>query len=196
MIDQARLRVDGLLLGVALLAADCSSGGQGSQSSREPSTSSAGAPSPSEASSPGFFPGAFVRTCETSVYTAIAIDFPAPAVPQQPIRQNYIEVYESLWVEGDPLMDFQADMAQQPVQGKAIYDLGGVPALGVTAHSPSVAERSNAAFLRLVLNGLEVTALWWREPGHPHSDRKEDYHGGSRDGATWVGNERFRLSSR
>lgn len=68
MIGQARLRVDGFLLGVALLAAACSSGGQGPQSSLEPSTSPAGAPSPSESSSPGPFPGAFVRTCETSVY--------------------------------------------------------------------------------------------------------------------------------
>jgi len=65
MVGQARLRVDGHLLAVALLAAACSSGGRG-RPSPEPPTSPTGSPTTSEASSPG--PGAFVRACETSVY--------------------------------------------------------------------------------------------------------------------------------
>jgi hypothetical protein len=87
---------------------------------------------------------------------AVALDFPAPAVPDYPTRQNYIEVYESLWGGSDPLSDFQADMAQNPVQGKAIYDLGGIPALGVAAHSTGDANGSNPAFLRFVFRGVEI----------------------------------------
>jgi hypothetical protein len=68
MIGQARPRVDGLLLGAVLLAAACSSGGQGQGPSLERPTPPAGSPTPTGASSPGLFPGAVVRTCETSVY--------------------------------------------------------------------------------------------------------------------------------
>jgi len=87
---------------------------------------------------------------------SIALDFPAPTEPKSPIRQNYIEVYESLWTAGDPMADFKADMAADPVEGKVILDIVGTPALGVEAHSPDVVDKINAAFLRFVIGDVEV----------------------------------------
>jgi hypothetical protein len=91
---------------------------------------------------------------------AVAIDFPAPVMSSQsPVRQEYLEIYEAPWPGGDPLTAFQADIAADPVVGKDIYYLGPsgtVPALGVTARSPSDMDQANAAFLQFVNSGIEV----------------------------------------
>jgi hypothetical protein len=47
-------------------------------------------------------------------------------------------------------------MAEAPSEAKALYDIDGVVALGVTAHSPSDIEGADPAFLRFVVNGIEV----------------------------------------
>lgn len=88
--------------------------------------------------------------------SAVALQFPPPASPQSPIRQEYIEVWESPWRDGDPLADYERDMAEAPDKSKALYDIAGVPALGVEAHSPSDIEGANPAFLRFVVDGIEV----------------------------------------
>jgi hypothetical protein len=86
---------------------------------------------------------------------AVAFDFPAPQA-QSTVRQGYIEVWESVWAGGDPLKAFQADLAADPVEGKSIIDINGVPALAVTANSPSDFEQANPAFIRFVVNGLDI----------------------------------------
>jgi len=86
---------------------------------------------------------------------AVYIEFPAPAVPQTPVRQDYIEVFESPWLGGSPADDYAANIAADSVAGKQLYDIGGVPALGVSAHSPSDAEGANSAFLKFVYRGFE-----------------------------------------
>ncbi len=108
----------------------------------------------------------------TAVYVwpqgaAVALDFPAPAVPQTPVRQDYIEVWESPWTGGDPAQSFAADIAADPVVGKAMYSIDGMPALGVTAHSPNDFERANAAFLRFVVNGVDVQISGGEDRGSP-----------------------------
>lgn len=87
---------------------------------------------------------------------SVAIDFPAPAKPAAPIRQEYLEVYESLWTSGDPLTDFKSDLDADPVAGKQILEINGVVALGVEAHSPDAPDKINAAYLRFVQDGVEV----------------------------------------
>lgn len=64
MIGQAKFRLEGLLLVVALLAAACSSGRQGARPSLEPSP--ARAPTPSEAPSLPF-PGTFAKGCPVTL---------------------------------------------------------------------------------------------------------------------------------
>lgn len=96
----------------------------------------------------------------TAVYlwpdrSAVALRFPSPMSPATPIRQEYIEVWESPWTGGDPSADFAADLAAAPVKGKDLYDINGIPALGVTAHSPSDLDQRNPAFLRFVYEGIE-----------------------------------------
>ncbi len=88
--------------------------------------------------------------------TAVALQFPPPASPQSPIRQEYIEVWESPWPGGDPLADYERDLAEAPSESKALYDIAGVVALGVEAHSPSDMEGANPVFLRFVIDGIEV----------------------------------------
>lgn len=97
----------------------------------------------------------------TAVYlwpdrSTVALQFPPLAVAASPVRQDYIEVWESPWTGGDPNADFAADMAAAPAVGKALYDIDGIPALGVTAHSPSDMDEANPAFLRFVFQGIEV----------------------------------------
>lgn len=93
----------------------------------------------------------YVRPDRLAVY----IEFPAPTAPQIPVRQDYIEVFESPWRGGDPAQDYATDIAAEPVVGKQLYDVSGVPALGVSAHSPSDQEQANPAFLRFVHRGIE-----------------------------------------
>jgi hypothetical protein len=97
----------------------------------------------------------------TAVYVysddaAVAIQFPSPSEPSAPLRQEYLEVWESAWTSGDPLENFEEDLRESPAEGKSILDLGGVPALGVTARSSSDVDRANPAFLRFEIDGTDV----------------------------------------
>ena len=87
---------------------------------------------------------------------SVALDYPAPTKPKTPIRQNYVEVFESVWAGGDPLLNFKNDIENDPVEGKVILEVDGTPALGVEAHSPDAPDKDNAAFLRFVVDGVEV----------------------------------------
>lgn len=68
MIGRAGFRVSALLLAAALVAAACSSGGAKPHPPLNASASPGSVAGPTESSSPGPVPGAFVRTCQTSVY--------------------------------------------------------------------------------------------------------------------------------
>jgi hypothetical protein len=86
---------------------------------------------------------------------AVALQFPAPS-PDSQVRQPYREVWESPWTGGDPLKDFQKSLAAAPAVGQTITSIGGIPALSVTARSPTDSEEANPAFLRFVLGGVEI----------------------------------------
>jgi hypothetical protein len=87
---------------------------------------------------------------------AIVLQFPPAEVPAQPVLQDFIELFEAPWESGEPMTDYLTDIREDPAVGKDIFQIGDVPALGVTAHSPSAADRSNAAFLRFVRGGVEI----------------------------------------
>jgi hypothetical protein len=87
---------------------------------------------------------------------AVAMQFPPAEDSAGKVRQDYLEVWESNWTGGDPLKTWNEDLDASPAEGKAIVDVGGIPALGVTANSASDALGSNAAFLRLVIGGTDV----------------------------------------
>jgi len=87
---------------------------------------------------------------------AIALEFPAPSAPKDPLRQTYIEVWEADWLGGDPEANFKEDIEQDPAEGKSLTSIEGVPALVVTAHSSSDDDRANPAFVRVVVDGVDV----------------------------------------
>lgn len=82
--------------------------------------------------------------------------FPPPSPPEAPVRQAYIEVFQSPWTRGDPEVSYETDIASDPLTGKNLYKVRGFTALGVEAHSPDVDGRINAAFLRFVVDGVEI----------------------------------------
>lgn len=88
--------------------------------------------------------------------TAVVLTFPLPKTPSAPIRKDRLEIYQSPWEGGDPLLDYQRDIAEDPVTGKRIHYVNGVPALGVEAHAPEDETGENPAFLRFVTDGVEV----------------------------------------
>ena len=65
-------------------------------------------------------------------------------------------MYEAPWEGGDPREDYGKSIALDPVTGKRIYEIQGVPALGVEAFAPEDESQSNPAFLRFVLDGIEI----------------------------------------
>jgi hypothetical protein len=87
--------------------------------------------------------------------STIALQFPPPS-PDVRVRQPYIEVWETTWTGGDPVKDFQRSLAAAPAVGQTITSIGGIPALSVTARSPTDSEEANPAFLRFVLEGTEI----------------------------------------
>jgi hypothetical protein len=81
--------------------------------------------------------------------------FPLPA-PQQPLRMPNLEIFQSPWVGGDPEASLEEVIANDPSVNKALYTVQGVTALGNKAHSPEDQTGENPAFLRLVLDDVEV----------------------------------------
>jgi hypothetical protein len=88
--------------------------------------------------------------------SAVAMTFPPPAPADAFITQPYIEVYESKWNGGDPLEDYRHDIAADPVKGKSISEIEGLPALVVEPHSPDADDQANPAFIRFVVGDTEV----------------------------------------
>jgi hypothetical protein len=88
---------------------------------------------------------------------AVALDFAAPAEPLKYIRQEYIEVYQATWHEEmSPLEAFKYDIENAPSPAKELTQIGGIPALTVEAHSAKDDEAANPAFVKFVLDGVEI----------------------------------------
>jgi hypothetical protein len=101
-------------------------------------------------------PDKVLVTCLSPDGDRLVMRFPLPAPPQEPLRDSYIEVFQSAWVGGDPGASYAEDLANDPVDGKGLYTVNGVSALGVEAHSADDETDENGAFLRFVLDGVEV----------------------------------------
>ncbi|MEX2203709.1 MAG: hypothetical protein WD965_06430 [Actinomycetota bacterium] len=88
---------------------------------------------------------------------AVAIRFPAPApISDKPVRQGYVEVFESPWTGGDPAKAWAEDVAASDIVGEGVIDIEGLPALTVPPNSPTDIEGANPAFLRFVYEGLDI----------------------------------------
>jgi hypothetical protein len=96
----------------------------------------------------------------TAVYlepsgNVVLLIFPLQKASERFIRQDHIKVYEGVWTGGDPLKDYQRDLASEHVVGKELSVIGDTPVLLVSAHSPSDDEQANPAFLGFVMDGVE-----------------------------------------
>jgi hypothetical protein len=88
---------------------------------------------------------------------AVALRFPAPpAITDEPVRQGYLEIFETPWTGDDPATAWAEDVANAGIEGESAFEIEGIPALGVTAQSPTDIERANPAFLRFVYKGLDI----------------------------------------
>jgi hypothetical protein len=95
----------------------------------------------------------------TGVYegdgAGITLRFPA-ADPSSDVRQPDITIWEAPWTEGDPLAAYKNDLAADPDPNKSICSVGDLPALCVEAKSPNDATQENPAFVRVVIDKIEV----------------------------------------
>ncbi|MEX0983935.1 MAG: hypothetical protein WD096_02675 [Actinomycetota bacterium] len=89
---------------------------------------------------------------------AVAIDYEPPVKePREYVRQEYIEVYQAPWTELDDPTDVYAnDLAKAPDPAKSLVDVAGASALVVEPHSQNDDDRANPAFVRFVVDGIEV----------------------------------------
>lgn len=87
---------------------------------------------------------------------AVILRFPQASPPQSPVRLPYIEIYEGLWAGGDAAEAYTKDLINSPAVGEKLVEVEGLPALGQEAHSPTDETGENPAFLKFVLDGVEV----------------------------------------
>ncbi len=96
----------------------------------------------------------------TGVYTdddSVQMDFPPPNDHSSDLRQPYLSVWEAPWTEGDPMANYKDDIANDPDAGsKSICSVNDLPALCVEARSPADETQQNAAFLRVIIDKVEV----------------------------------------
>lgn len=86
---------------------------------------------------------------------AVSFEFPSDA-PKRPLRFDGIWVAQLPWEGGDPFSNYKDDIALDPSPAKFLCEARGVPALCVNAHSPDDATGENAAFVRFVVDNIEV----------------------------------------
>jgi hypothetical protein len=95
----------------------------------------------------------------TGVYegdgAGITLRFPTPD-PSADVRQPEISIWEAPWTDGDPVAAYKQDLTNDPDPNKSICSVGDLPALCVEAKSPNDATQENPAFVRVVINKLEV----------------------------------------
>jgi hypothetical protein len=86
--------------------------------------------------------------------TTVQLEYPPPDETSNDLRQPFISIYEDS-SPGDwatPKEDISAD----PDVGKSLCDIQGHPAVCVEARSPSDATKSNAAYIRTVIDHTTV----------------------------------------
>jgi hypothetical protein len=87
---------------------------------------------------------------------AVVMQFPLASPPAEPINLDHIEVWEGVWTMGDAASVFQEDLDTYQIAGEKVFDIAGHPALGIEAHSSTLPKRDNAAFLRVVVDGVDL----------------------------------------
>jgi hypothetical protein len=90
---------------------------------------------------------------------AVAFDYIPPVKePDQYVRQEYIEVFQAPWTDGEaPELVYERDLQTSPDSATSLTSIdGGVVALTVEAHSEQDLELANPAFVRFVVDGIEV----------------------------------------
>jgi hypothetical protein len=95
----------------------------------------------------------------TGIYVvgdSVEMAYPPPDDTSGDLRQPYITVWEAPWTEGDPKAAFAESIDQYPDVGKSLCDVNGLPALCVEPRSPSDAQKSNPAYLSVVVDKVEV----------------------------------------
>jgi hypothetical protein len=85
---------------------------------------------------------------------AVAMDFPAQPT-SSPVRQEYIEVWESAWSGGDPA-EFLATSAKIDAASKELLLIDDVTILSVSAHAEADPQHANPALLRFDMSGTDV----------------------------------------
>jgi hypothetical protein len=104
-------------------------------------------------------PGNLVASFVFPGRTAVAFDFPQPVSQASskaaPVRQTYIEVWESPWREGNATKALQQDVVENPDAGKSYCQIDNNPAECSTPHSGG---DNNPAFVRAVIDGVEIHA--------------------------------------
>lgn len=87
---------------------------------------------------------------------AVVMQFPLESPPKEPINSDHIEIWQGVWTLGDPLTVFEDDLHAYQIEGEMVFEIAGLPALGIEAHSATIPARDNAAFLRFVVDGIDV----------------------------------------
>jgi hypothetical protein len=88
---------------------------------------------------------------------AVAIDYKLLSKPQDFVRQQYIEIHEDAWTDSaSPADVWKQDLIDDPNPSKSVTTVDGIPALAVAPYSKLDDQQANPAFLRLVINGIEV----------------------------------------
>lgn len=94
-----------------------------------------------------------VAACTDGV--SVTFVFPDPRPSQAPLRPAGLVLWESPWEGGDPAEVWQAAIEAYPDdEGKKIYSVKGVPALGDAARDDETGQ--DAAYLSLVLEDVEI----------------------------------------
>ena len=88
---------------------------------------------------------------------AVMLDFPPQADANAAIRQRYVEIFLSPWTQGgNPDARLAESVATNPVQGRRIEYWDGRAVLIQEPQSTDDMEGENPAFIRFVMNGLDV----------------------------------------
>jgi hypothetical protein len=88
---------------------------------------------------------------------AVAIDYAPPKEPERYVRQEYIEIYQTAWTHGQkPIDAYAADIQASADPNKSLTEIGGVPVVMVAPHSKADIEEANPAFVKFVVDGVEI----------------------------------------
>lgn len=88
---------------------------------------------------------------------SVQMNFPPPTDHPSDLRLPYLSVWEVPWTEGDPMANYKDDIANHPDAGsQSICSVNDLPALCVEARSPADDMQQNPAFLRVIIDKVEI----------------------------------------